>query len=163
GDKWMPMVPAMQALVLAGLIRSIAATAGPIFYAVGKPEIVTRWQPVRLAVLAALIYPFTAKWGILGTSIAVFLSNLASAIGFSVKVIDITKCTAKGFAKKIILPSISASIMVLLIFVLKSGVKGAGILEFVLLVGVGPLFHCPLPNKVGSGFLRRVGACPQLR
>jgi lipopolysaccharide exporter len=141
GEKWMPMVPAMQALALAGLVRSIGAAIGPVFYAVGKPEIVTRWQPVRLAVLAALIYPFTAKWGILGTSIAVFLSNLASTIGFSVKVVDITKCRAKFFAKKIILPSISASIMILLIFLLKSGIKGAGILEFVLLIGVGILIY----------------------
>ena len=41
GEKWMPMVPAMQVLVFAGLSRAIAATAGYIFYAVGKPKIDT--------------------------------------------------------------------------------------------------------------------------
>ena len=39
GDKWTPMVPAAQVLVMAGLLRSIAATTGPIFHALGKPKI----------------------------------------------------------------------------------------------------------------------------
>ncbi len=41
GEKWIPMVPVVQVLVLAGLIRSIAATTGPIFHGVGKPKINT--------------------------------------------------------------------------------------------------------------------------
>jgi len=73
GEKWMPMVPAMQVLVFAGLIRSIQATRGAIFHAIGKPTIDTRWQVVRLSILAFSIYPFTIRAGIIGTSIAVFL------------------------------------------------------------------------------------------
>jgi O-antigen/teichoic acid export membrane protein len=66
GNKWMAMVPAIRALALAGLVRSIASTTVPVFYAAGKPRIETKWQMVRLLVLAALIYPFSIKWGILG-------------------------------------------------------------------------------------------------
>ena len=60
-------------LVFAGLIRSIQATRGAIFHAIGKPTIDTRWQVVRLSILAFSIYPFTIRAGIIGTSIAVFL------------------------------------------------------------------------------------------
>jgi len=111
GEKWMPMVPAMQALVFAGLVRSIAATTGHTFYAVGKPEIETRWQVVRLIVLAASIYPLTLQWGILGASVAVCLSTLVSTIGFIFMVIGVTRCGVKDFSKMIVFPLISGIVM----------------------------------------------------
>lgn len=141
GDKWMPMVPAMQALVLAGLIRSIASTTGPIFYAAGRPRIETKWQIVRLLVLAALIYPFSVKWGILGASIAVFSSIFISNIGFSFMVIKITKCGVKNFNKLIILPLVNGIIMVLSIFVLKTNISATGILGLLILVCAGILIY----------------------
>jgi O-antigen/teichoic acid export membrane protein len=141
GEKWMPMVPAMMVLVFAGLIRSIGATTGPIFQAVGKPKIITKWQPVRLLVLVALIYPFTIQWGILGTSLAVFLSNLVSSTGFSLMVVRITKCEGRNFTKRIILPLISTLIAISFILVLKNGINMIGSLEFLLFVGVGTLVY----------------------
>jgi len=141
GEKWMPMIPAMQALALAGLVRSIAATTGPIFQAVGKPEIITKWQPVRLFVLLVLIYPFTIQWGILGTSLAVFLSNLVSSIGFSVKVVRITKCEVGDFLKRIVLPLINILIVILFIVVLKNSINTVRTLEFLLFAGVSILIY----------------------
>jgi len=140
-EKWLPMVPAMQALALAGLIRSIAATAGPIFYAVGKPKIDTNWQVVRLVVLAASIYPLTFYWGILGASIAVCLSILISTIGFSFMVIKVTGCGIKNFSKMVILPLISGIIMVSVVFALKASVNTLGIWEFVLFALAGILVY----------------------
>ena len=140
-QKWLPMVPAMQALALAGLIRSIAATAGPVFYAVGKPRLDTRWQVVRLIVLAASIYPLTLQWGILGASIAVCLSILISTIGFSFMVIKTTRCGIKNFGKMIILPLVSGIIMVSVIFALKTSVNTLGIWEFLLFALAGSLAY----------------------
>ncbi len=123
GDKWMPMVPAMQVLALEGLIRSIAATTGPIFQAVGRPSIDTKWQVVRLIVLAILIYPLSSRWGILGTSIAVFFSILISTIGFCIMVAKITKCGIREFGKSITLPLITGLFMVVVILVLKDKIN----------------------------------------
>lgn len=141
GEKWMPMVPAMQMLVFAGLIRSIAATAGPIFNAVGKPRINTMWQIVRLSVLAVLIYPFTTKWGILGTSIAVFFSIFVSNVGFSYEAIKITKCAIKSFSKAIIFPLINGIIMVSAILALKVVINATEFKGFFSLVCVGVLIY----------------------
>ena len=134
GDKWMPMVPAMQVLALVGLIRSIQATTGPVFQAVGRPNIDTKWQVVRLMVLVILIYPLCSRWGILGTSTAVLFSILTSTIGFGAMVIKITKCRIKEFGKSIAFPSIAGLFMVAVIFVLKGVVDTVGLLVFVLLV-----------------------------
>lgn len=112
GNKWVPMVPAVQVLVLAGLVRSIAATTGPIFHATGKPKIDTMWQIVRLLVLSTFIYPLTLRLGILGTSIAVFLSIFSATIGFLVETVKIIKCDVKILAIVIILPLLKTSIVV---------------------------------------------------
>jgi len=141
GEKWMPMVPAMQVLVFAGLARSVAATTGPIFYAVAKPKIETRWQVVRLFVIAILIYPFTIKWGILGASIVVFLSIFVSNIGFCFEAIKITECGIKNFSKTIVPPFINGIIMVISIFVLKMSINTSGLIGFLLLVGIGILIN----------------------
>ena len=57
GEKWLPAIPAVQVLALAGLLRSIAASSGYLFYALGKVKIDTMLQALRLTVLAFLIYP----------------------------------------------------------------------------------------------------------
>lgn len=132
GQKWMPMVPAMQVLVFAGLVRSVAATSGSLIYAIGKPKKDTKLQIVRLIVLAALIYPFTVKWGIIGASVVVFLSIFISCIGFSFMAIKITECGLKNYAKIIIFPLINGTIVVLFISKLKT-ILVIGIWEFCIL------------------------------
>jgi len=141
GAKWMPMVPAMQVLVLAGLVRSIAATTGPIFHGIGKPRIDTMWQVIRLIVLIALIYPLTMRWGILGVSITVLFSILVSTIGFSFMVIKITKCEIKNFGKMIILPLLFSAIMIFVVITLKNSMQLIGGLGFFFLVGVGVISY----------------------
>jgi O-antigen/teichoic acid export membrane protein len=113
GQKWMPMVPAMQVLVFWGIIRSIGATVGPVFYGMGKPEINTKLQFIQLILLAILIYPLSIRWGILGVSLAVVFAALIANLGSVYMVIKITKCGAHNFYKMIALPLISLAIMVL--------------------------------------------------
>jgi len=145
GEKWMPMVPAMQVLVLAGLIRSIMATTGPVFEAVGKPEIATKWQVVRLIALGASIYPLTSLWEILGASVAVFLSNLTSAVGFILMVLKITSCKRGEWIKAMSFPLIAVLFMALSMFVFKFTFQDANtvikIQTFFMLAGVGILTY----------------------
>jgi len=144
GEKWMPMVPAMQMLVFAGLLRSISATTGPIFLSIGKPRIETRWQVVRLLVIASLIYPCTINWGIVGASFVVLLSIVISNIGFCLNVVKITKCGFKSFNKSIALPLINGIIVSFLISVLTFYIDTVGILDFFLLTSVGILIYLSL-------------------
>lgn len=141
----MPMVPAMQVLVLAGLIRSIMATTGPVFEAVGKPEIATKWQVVRLIALGASIYPLTSLWEILGASVAVFLSNLTSAVGFILMVLKITSCKRGEWIKAMSFPLIAVLFMALSMFVFKFTFQDANtvikIQTFFMLAGVGILTY----------------------
>ncbi|MDQ7837654.1 MAG: lipopolysaccharide biosynthesis protein [Thermodesulfobacteriota bacterium] len=71
GEKWLPAVAALQVLVIYGLLRSIQANAGPVFFALGKPNIPFYINMVRLSLIAVSIYPLTKAYGIVGTAISV--------------------------------------------------------------------------------------------
>lgn len=133
GEKWLPMVPAMQILVFAGLLRSIQATAGPVFVAIGKPIIDTQGQCLRLLVLATFIYPLTIQFGILGASLAVVASFLATTIWFGLKVINITGCRNKQFGKMIVWLLISIVPMILTSAGFRAYIDITGIWKFTVL------------------------------
>jgi PST family polysaccharide transporter len=132
GNKWMPIVPVMQILVFAGLIRALAGASGSIFYAVGKPKIDTLLQIVRLIVLVSLIYPFTKNFGLTGLSAAVLLSILIANVGYSLIAINITTCRVNEFGKRIVIPLLNGSIAVFIISMLKTAF-GRSIPELIIL------------------------------
>ena len=142
GEKWLPMVPAMQVLVFWGLIRSIGATIGPLFQAVGRPDLITKLQVVKLIVLATLIYPLTLKWGILGTALAVVLTALVDnpiADYFAIKTV---KCQFLEFGKLLLVPMLAMSIMLSALFVLKYILGGViGLLGLFILMAVGIIVY----------------------
>ena len=138
----MPMVAAMQALVLWGLIRAIGATTGPIFQGMGRPWIATKLQFVQLSLLAILIYPLSIRWGILGASLAVVFAALAANIAGNYIVIKITRCGVKNFFKIIVFPMVNLGIMISSILILETyWLNSVGILEFFLLVIFGVLIY----------------------
>ena len=142
GEKWMPMVPAMQVLGLWGLIRSIGATTGPIFQAIGKPESVTKLQLLLLILLMILIYPFAIKWGILGVSLAITLSALLPTLIICFMTIKIIKCNLFVFVKVIILPLVSAMGLILSISLLRLyWINEVNITTFFVFIIVGILIY----------------------
>jgi O-antigen/teichoic acid export membrane protein len=82
GQKWMPAAPVMQALAIWGATRALTVTNDAVFIAVGRPRKLTKYMLFQLCVLMVLIYPFTSRWGILGTSVAVVLAGLTSSCLF---------------------------------------------------------------------------------
>jgi O-antigen/teichoic acid export membrane protein len=118
GDKWMPAVPIVQVLALAGLLRSIAATAGYLFYALGKTKTDTMLHLIRLAVLAVLIYPLTLRFSLLGVAIAVVASIFVSNIGFTVIAIKATASTTTHFLKILLIPLINATAVAAILHIL---------------------------------------------
>ena len=78
GEEWLPMILPMQILAVFGLLHSLTSSASPLFRAIGRPELDTKIQVLKLAVLAAVILPLTAVFDLTGTAIAVVV---ASAVG----------------------------------------------------------------------------------
>lgn len=139
GEKWASIIPVMRILMIAGAIRSVVATTGPIFVAVGKPRIDTSWQLLRFGVLIALVFPLTIQWGISGAAAAVLASISVSAIGFLSSTVRITGCGHAEFLRNISFPTILAATTASVMFLVKAVLQLSLLFEFPILVGVGVL------------------------
>lgn len=104
GEKWMPMVAAMQVLCIFGLTRSFGATTGPLFQAVGKPIILTKLATIQLLMMVSMIYPLTKQYGIFGTAISVVIPNFITQIFSGICVLRILKCKHRLFLKPFLFP-----------------------------------------------------------
>jgi len=78
GSKWLLAVLPLQLLTIYGLARSIAVNMGNVFKAGGKPNWLLYIATLRLAVMAAFLYP-AIKWqgiyGVAGLSAVVAVAD----------------------------------------------------------------------------------------
>jgi lipopolysaccharide exporter len=132
GNKWMPIVPAMQVLVLWGLVRSLGTTTLTLLFSINKPATVTKLQFATLILMAILIYPLSIKWGILGTSLAVFAGTLVPNVAAFIVILKIMKFKIYNFIKMIVLPLINTVFLIVLISLIKEYWIGFGIFGFCL-------------------------------
>lgn len=112
GDKWLPMVPALNALCIFGLTRAFGATMGPLLYSIGKPQIQTKLSIIQLLFMSVLIYPLTLLWGILGTSIAVVIPNISVLVLITAETKRIIQFRYAELLRSIIIPLIGSIVIV---------------------------------------------------
>jgi O-antigen/teichoic acid export membrane protein len=135
GEKWIPMIPALQVLALWGMIRSIGATTGPVFHATGNPKILTQLQFAVLILLLISILPLTMKWGILGTSLSVTISTLIPNIIAVYIITRIVNCKYWDILKQILPTLINTTIIIIFTIFLKYFlINTIGILELILII-----------------------------
>ena len=142
GEKWMPMVPAMQALCVFGVTRSIGATMGPILYSMGKPKVQTKLSSVQLLAMAVIIYPLTIQWGILGASLAVVAPNILVLILITRETKNIIEFSYKEFFMSIIAQLIAISGILLAISLFQHFLLPKGqVLSFLILISLSGIFY----------------------
>jgi len=119
GDKWIPMVPAMQVLCVYGALRSINATFGPLYHAVGHPAILTKISFIQLCFFVAVIYPLTTKWEILGASIAVMAASILCFFLASHQALRILNESRKTLFRILASPTLLTSSIVASVYLIK--------------------------------------------
>ena len=138
GDKWMPMVPAMQVLSIFGAARSIQF--GGLFQAVGKPDLIAKITFWRLILLGIIIYPLTKEYGITGTSLAVVISHVVFMFYAVSRAMDIIKGKSTDFIIQILLPLIGVICMTIPMVITKHSLYLAGMNQlsiFVIVTAIG--------------------------
>lgn len=80
GDKWAPMISALQLLSIAGLARALMGTTNSLFKAKGKPHIATVFAAVELALLSILLVPAINAFDIEGAAGIVAITSTLAAI-----------------------------------------------------------------------------------
>jgi len=140
GNKWLAAVPALQILAFAGLTRSIAATAGYLFYALGRTKIDTILQVIRLTLLISLIYPLSIQFDLIGVSLAVLVSIFVSNIGFTYMAAKLTHSTVTELLKVILIPMLNSTLAALVVVVLHPMI-GTDLQALIILVLCGTLVY----------------------
>lgn len=77
GEAWLPIIPALNVLLLFGISRPLISVSSALFDAVGRPKVATKMNLIKLTIMSVLLWPLTKNWGILGTAWAVVIAQLA--------------------------------------------------------------------------------------
>jgi lipopolysaccharide exporter len=109
GEKWIPMVPAMQLLAAAGLIKSIISTGSPLFAGSGHPKYDFYMQLTRSLIMVITIYPLIFYFEITGAALCVILSMVGMLIIWYIYSRNITKAYFKQYINNF-WPPLSGSI-----------------------------------------------------
>jgi O-antigen/teichoic acid export membrane protein len=86
GSRWLPIIPAIYAFTLYGLVRANTSFASVLFDAVGKPNVVFVGNLIKLAALILTLVPLTLKYSYVGSAISVSLSQLVIIPWFYIQV-----------------------------------------------------------------------------
>jgi O-antigen/teichoic acid export membrane protein len=80
GQKWLPAVPAIQILAVAGVLSSLTGSSSSLFMGSGRPWLNFHVILLRLGVLLVVVIPLTMAYGIAGASYAALFGT---AVGFA--------------------------------------------------------------------------------
>jgi O-antigen/teichoic acid export membrane protein len=138
----MPIVPAMRVLACWASVYAISSTIWPLFRGIGRPDLETKLKFASLILLGVLLFPFTSRWGMVGTAWAVFLNvTIISPVVF-IKIMKILEFKARDILKMLILPLIAVSIMVVLLTVAKTTLlREVHFISFAILVVFGSAIY----------------------
>lgn len=141
GSKWAQAGPLVGILVLFGALRAIASTTGPVFIALGKPQIPFYLILYKLTAICITIVPATYLFGITGTCWTITLTMLAEQIALwsivckelSIRLHNILHLTLK--------PLTSSSIMAAYIFAMKNTAFAQTKTQYVFMVLSGATLY----------------------
>jgi lipopolysaccharide exporter len=158
-EKWLAMVPAMQFLALWGLVRSIGATVGPVYRAVGRPWITAQLILFQVVITAALVYPLTVRWELLGTAAAVLLAALLPHIVGVWVVIRITGCGLREYLRPVWYPLVATAPAVGLVLARQHAwSRPMGVVEFFLLAAAAAAVYGAVCYALDRYFNYGIGA-----
>jgi len=148
GDKWLPMVAVMQLLTLQGAMRALGASTGPLFQAIGKPEIGTKLQFLQLMMMAFLIYPFIIHWGIFGAGLTIVSTGIILNFFVYREVLKIIQCSVWDFLKVIYPPVIITGIMIGVVYLANNIFLSNNLIGLALMVIMGMFVYLALSSYI---------------
>jgi len=78
GQKWIAAVPIIAVLGLSGAIRAMETNVGTVFYALGRPRVVTALSALNVVILIPALIIFTIHSGPIGAANAIILTALVN-------------------------------------------------------------------------------------
>lgn len=131
GENWLPMVPVMQVLSGAGLLRALAALTGPVYQGLGIPEWEVYENLFRLVTIVFSIWPLSEAFGATGAAASVLLAIGSSLIFGMYKMVDLIDVSLATFIRALLMPVFSSMGMAVVVFYMKGPTVGRVVLPIV--------------------------------
>lgn len=111
GNQWDPMIPLMQLLAIWGGFRAFGANGGAVFKSVGRPDIGTRIQALKVIIIALSIYPAAEYFGVAGVALAVLGSSLVVLPTQAFIILSIIEGEVEELLQLVLYPAIGSIMM----------------------------------------------------
>jgi len=142
GEEWEPMIVTMQILALYGLLHAITRNFGAVWKALGRPDYIAKLGFLRVGCIALLIWPATARWGIVGTALVVVGVYLFPMLPIDVYLAaDIVEGRSMQLYSEFIYPFIAATVMFGSLRYATSVMYLSPLVELTVLVPTGALLY----------------------
>jgi PST family polysaccharide transporter/lipopolysaccharide exporter len=142
GPDWAPMILPMQILCIYGLVRSLGRTFGPLWNAVGRPDILTKMSSVNVILLAVFIYPVTDAFGLAGTAALIVGINLFVVIPIDIVIIvRMLETDYYSIARQLVYPLVASAVMAAGTLAVTPALDIAPVIEFFVLIVVGAVLY----------------------
>lgn len=150
GEQWRPAIIVMQGLALWGGLRALGANIGPVFKAVGRPDVETKLQALKVLIIAVGIYPASEAFGLIGVVYVIVGNNLITHPLAYYLVLNLIDGSARRLIHLIIYPLIASAVMLGGVVAIDTYVfTQTGIVQFTLLVLSGIAIYGVIMSAMG--------------
>jgi PST family polysaccharide transporter/lipopolysaccharide exporter len=142
GSEWLSMVAAVQIIAVYGLLVSFAATFGPVWKALGRPDYITKLGAMRLVLMAIVVIPAVEQFGLTGMAAVVTGVYLFATMPLDVYLA--AKCvetTSARLLSEITFPLLASLSMGAVVYTVRGALAFDPILKFFVLVVTGVLAY----------------------
>lgn len=152
GEEWVPMVRVMQILSLYGLLLSVMTVFHQLWKAVGRPDIVTKLELIRLGLLALLILP-AVQFGIEGVAVAVVGVYAVVSVPTNLYLLPRAAGVAPGrLTMEVAYPLVAGALMGGVVLGARTALDLPPVVEFLTLVPLGIVTYVPVAILLDSTF-----------
>jgi len=156
GERWMPMVPLANILIIYGFIRSFEFIAKPLLMGIGRPQMTLMTQIVQFIGMFLFIVPLTHLYGATGTAWAVVIGGAVSILVLWVAVQQHFRFSFTAYADMLGISTLSALLMYGLLFILKDILPIASPVLLFAYITLGVAFYAVALFMLDRAFGRKI-------
>jgi PST family polysaccharide transporter/lipopolysaccharide exporter len=153
GPQWTPMVLTMQLLAVFGLTHAITGNFSEVWKALDRPEYMMKTSVVRIALLAVVIWPATARWGIEGTALAITGVYLFPTLPYIIYLTaTVTDLRSAAIYREYLYPFVASAVMFGVLRYARTRVAVSPLAELLVLVPAGAVIYASVALLLARQF-----------
>jgi O-antigen/teichoic acid export membrane protein len=138
GQKWTSSIVLFQMLLLYTMLRTISQCGNPLLQAIGKPNIVLKWNMIYAPVFITALFLGYKINGLYGIGFATTITGIIGALSYLFIISRVLKWRISDIYS-VLLPSfVSSVLMGISIYSIRSIMKNNGISEVIILFTLVP-------------------------